>query len=416
MTSRWFTDLLRAQQMRAGALRGKIGAIGVALADRGYAPSTTGEKLRLMAHLGRWLDRRHLLVTALDELRVAQFLAHRRRCRCKPRSNSATLRLVLELLRGLGTIDRPLRMEASDVGPIAQVEGEFGRYLVEERGLSASTRANYLPGVRRLLSGRFGAGAVHWADLRPEDITRFLVSEARTESPGRMKVVVPALRVFLRWLHLRGETHTDLAGCVPRVADWRLAGLPKSIPPEQVERLLRCCDRATAIGRRDRAILLLLARLGLRAGEVVAMRLDDVDWEMGELLVRGKGGRHEALPLPRDVGAALAAYLRHGRPSCSTRRVFVRAKAPRQGFASSVAICNVMRRALDRAGLEPPRKGAHLLRHALACTMLRRGASVPEIGEVLRHRSLDTTALYAKVDVVALRAIAPTWPSAAGAL
>ena len=414
MTSKRFSEFLVVQQPRAGALSEQIGVIGTALADRGYAPSTTREQVRLVAHLGRWLDRRHLSVADFEESCAARFLTHRRRCRMKPRSNSATLRVVLEILRSRGAIGGPFVVDASNVGPIARIECEFAEYLANERGLSASTVVSYIPGVRRLLSQRFGTKSLKLSELRPDDITRFIVSEARSVSPARMKVVVPGIRAFLRWLHQQGETDTNLTRCLPRVADRRLATLPKSIPTEQVEHLLRSGARTTAIGRRDHAILLLLARLGLRACEVVAMELDDVDWEAGELLVRGKGGRHERLPLPRDVGSAVAAYLRHGRPSCSTRRLFVRAKAPWRGFASSVAICDVVRRALQRAGLEPPRKGAHVLRHALACTMLRRGASIPEIGEVLRHRSLDTTALYAKVDVVALRAIAPAWPSTVG--
>jgi site-specific recombinase XerD len=229
-----------------------------------------------------------------------------------------------------------------------------------------------------------------------------------------MKVIVSALRVFLRWLHERGDTGTNLAGCVLSMPDWRLAIVPKALPSGQVERLLRQYDRATAVGRRDYAIVLLLARLGLRAGEVVHMDLDDLDWESGELRVRGKGGRQDRLPVPRDVGAAVADYLRHGRPRCSTRRVFVRVKAPLRGFVDATAISDIVDRGLKRAGLEPPRKGAHTLRHALACTMLRRGASLIEIGQILRHRNPDTTALYAKVDIAALRALAPAWPRPAG--
>jgi integrase/recombinase XerD len=230
-----------------------------------------------------------------------------------------------------------------------------------------------------------------------------------------VKLTVTALRAFFGWLRLRGDVATDLAACVPTVAHWRLGTLPKSLPPEDVERLLRGCDQRTATGRRDHAILLLLARLGLRAGEVVAMELEDLDWDAGEVAVRGKGGRRDRLPLPLDVGQALAAYLRDGRPTCATRRVFVRSSAPWRGFASSVAICSLVEAALKRVGLHPPRKGAHLLRHTLACTMLRRGASLAEIGEILRHRSADTTAIYAKVDVRALRALALAWPSARGA-
>jgi site-specific recombinase XerD len=324
------------------------------------------------------------------------------------------VRLLLTVLRESG-VARPIGAVGAQIGadPVAEIEREFARHLDEERGLHASTRGNYISVVRRLLSGRFRRGSVDLGQLRPDDVSRFVVQHAR-KSPRRMKVIVPALRVFLRWLHQRGDTDTSLSGCVPAVADWRLATVPKSLPSEQVECLLERCDRTTALGRRDYAILVLLARLGLRAGEVVAMELDDLDWQSGELVVRGKGGRQDRLPLSRDVGAAVAAYLRHGRPNCSTRRVFVRARAPRRGFVDSVAISDIVNRALKRAELEPPRKGAHTLRHALACTMLRRGASLAEIGQILRHRSPDTTAIYAKVDLAALRALAPTWPQSAG--
>ena len=179
--------------------------------------------------------------------------------------------------------------------------------------------------------------------------------------------------------------------------------------PEQVERLLKTCNRATPAGRRDYAVLLLLARLGLRAGEVVHMEFDDLDWESGELMVRGKSVRQDRLPIPKDVGAALAAYICDGRPRCSSRRVFLRLKAPQQGFTSSVAICDIVRRALVRAGLHPGRKGSHLLRHSLATTMLRGGASLAEIGEILRHQLPSTTEIYAKVDVASLRALALPW-------
>jgi len=261
---------------------------------------------------------------------------------------------------------------------------------------------------------RIGTGSVDLKNLCASDVTEFIAHEARSRS-GHMQVIVPAMRLFLRWLYQRGETRTDLAGCVPAVANWSLATIPKALPSNETARLLRSCNRATATGRRDYSLLLLLARLGLRAGEVVALQLDDLDWERGEIVVRGKGKRQDRLPLPRDVGAALAAYLRYGRPSCPTRRVFVRARAPYQPFSSSVAICNVVERGFKRAGLEPSRKGAHALRHGLACMMLRHGASLPEIGQILRHRNLDTTAIYAKVDLRALRGLAPAWPASAGA-
>jgi site-specific recombinase XerD len=405
-------EFLAAQRLHAGPFGVHIEVFATLLVGRGYARSTTKEHVRLVADLGRWLGQKQLDASDLDERRVAQFLQHRQRRGRMPRSNGATLRVLLELLRGAGVL-RPATPKAE--GPIEQIEHVFAQYLAQERGLSAASEANYLPIVRRLLSWRFGTGRPLRLDqLCSEDIGRFVVREVRTVSPGRAKLIVTALRAFLRWLHLRGDTSTDLAGSVPRVADWRLTTLPKSITPEQVEHLLKQSNRRTVVGQRDYAILLLLARLGLRAGEVVAMELDDLDWETGELLVRGKGGRHARLPLPHDVGVAIATYLRYGRPNCSTRRVFVRARAPRLGFANSIAISTIVARALTRAGLDPLRKGAHLLRHTLACTMLRHGASLSEIGEILRHRSPDTTAIYAKVDLAALRALAPTWPQTAG--
>lgn len=225
--------------------------------------------------------------------------------------------------------------------------------------------------------------------------------------------MVTVLRSFFRFLYQRGHITSDLASAVPSVANWRLSQIPKSLRPDQVERLLASCDRQTPIGRRDYAILLLLARLGLRAGEVVALTLEDLDWETGVFTVHGKGNRREQLPLPEDVGEALVDYLRHSRPPCSSRRVFIRQRAPRQGFSSSAAIDDVVRRALARAGLNPPFKGAHLLRHSLATRMLGSGASLAEIGDILRHCCPETTQIYAKVDLSALRALAPPWPGGA---
>jgi site-specific recombinase XerD len=220
--------------------------------------------------------------------------------------------------------------------------------------------------------------------------------------------VVTALRSFLRFLQLRGQIKTDLAAAISGVAHWRMSNIPKYLSPEQVEKLLRSCDRNTLSGQRDYAILLLLARLGLRGGEVLTMTLDDVDWDHGEIVVRGRRRRLDRLPLPKDVGMALVHYLKHGRPVCTTRRLFIRLKAPRRGLRQS-AICCVIRRALKRAGLNPTFKGAHLMRHSLATGMLRRGASLREIGQLLRHVEPTTTQIYAKVDIQALRRIALPW-------
>jgi site-specific recombinase XerD len=223
-----------------------------------------------------------------------------------------------------------------------------------------------------------------------------------------------AFRSFFSFLFQSGELQADLAVSVPTVADWRLSTVPKHLRPEEVRRLLGVCDRKTSAGRRDYAILLLLARLGLRAGEVVSLDLDDIDWRAGEILIRGKGLLHDRMPLPVDVGEALTAYLRMDRPRCQTRRAFVCMKAPRSGFGGPSTVSTIVRRALDRAGLHPALKGAHVLRHSLATTMLCSGASMSEIGEVLRHRVPSTTEIYAKLDFDALRSLAHPWPGMGG--
>jgi site-specific recombinase XerD len=198
------------------------------------------------------------------------------------------------------------------------------------------------------------------------------------------------------------------------VPEWRLAEVPKYLQPEEVERVVHACERDTPVARRDHAIILLLARLGLRASEVIALGLDDLDWRAGVLKVRGKGRSHDCLPLPADVGEAMASYLRHHRPPCTTRRLFIRTKAPHQGFANPSSISTIVGRALKRAGLQPDFTGAHVLRHSLATGMLRSGASLDEIGEVLRHRAPNTTEIDAKVDVRSLRSLALPWPTKGG--
>lgn len=222
--------------------------------------------------------------------------------------------------------------------------------------------------------------------------------------------MVSALRSFFRFLRHRGDITIDLAACVPPIASWKFSTLPKFLPPDQVQRVLNHCNRQTAKGRRDYAILLLLARLGLRACEIVGLTLDDIHWQAGTISIRGKANRQAMLPLPPDVGQAIAVYIKNDRTACSTRRVFIRMRAPRRGFANSIAISTIVARSLKKAGIDAPHTGAHLFRHSLATQMLRQGATLSDIALLLRHRSLNTTTLYAKVDVTALHALAQPWP------
>lgn len=394
-----------------GPLASHVEAFAAQLSRKGYAQTTVRAKCNVLADLSCWLERRRLTLAALDEDRLTQFLATLRHGAKKWRGDSATGQQLLEYLRGRDEI--AAAAQKIDRTPAACLTRDFEEFLHSERGLSRSTLISYLPIVRRLLDERFGCKALRLEQLRPQDLHGFILREIRRVSRSHGKRVITALRSFLRFLLQRGAIQTDLARTLPGVASWRLSHLPKSLPPEQVERLLACCDRSTPTGKRDYAILLLLARLGLRGGEVLAMTLEDLDWQRGEIVVRGKGQRLERLPLPEDVGAALACYLCEVRPACATRRVFVRMKAPLQGLAGPVAVCCIVRRALQRAGLNPEFKGAHLLRHSLATNLLHRGASLGEIGQLLRHRQPTTTQIYAKVDIAALRGIALAWPGGA---
>jgi site-specific recombinase XerD len=373
-----------SERLYAGPLSDHIDRFARRLLDQGYATKTAQGKIRLLADLSRWLERKQLKVKDLDEQRINEYLKFRAIHHAPNRHEQSTFRALLRQLRNDGLIR--ICAPAVNDSALDRIENSFKRYLAQERGLTQTTVDNYLP------------------------IARFILRHAHTGSPCRAQLMVTALRSFLRFIYQQGQTATNLSMCVPTVANWDLSELPKFLKPEEVERLLQSCDKSSFIGQRDYAVLLLLARLGLRAGEVVHMVIEDIDWEAGELIIRGKSARQDHLPLLQDVGEALATYLYHGRPHCSSRRVFIRQLAPHKGFSSSTAIGDIVRRAFARAGLERTHKGAHLLRHSLATQMVNQGASLNEIGEILRHQQSHTTEIYAKVNLVALRNLAQPWP------
>ena len=404
----FFPDPTTRQRLYSGPLAAHIDAFAERLTTRGYAASTARERLRLIAHLSRWLDQQNLTADSLNELIICQFLDDRSQQGYAVRHNATTCHIFLGYLREVGCI--PAAPTIIDDSLFYSIEHDYAKYLSQERGLAPATLLNYLPIAHRFLTERFDAGPVELQELCPQDVQQFILRHAYKVSPGHAKLIVTALRSLFRFLHQRGDMMMDLTGAIPAIANWKLTHLPKFLKVNEVEHLLSSCDQSTPAGQRNKAILLLLARLGLRAGEVVSMTLDDIQWETGLLTIRGKGLRHETLPLPGDVGEALAHYLRYLRPQCETRRVFIRLKAPHQGFTTSAAICDVVRRALAQAGLNPRCKGAHLLRHSLATRMLNGGASLTEVADILRHRQLQTTQIYAKVDVKALRKLAQPWP------
>ena len=380
-------------------------ALATSLVEDGYADQTVRSKLRLHDELGRWFGLTGLTVAHLDERHVEAFVKHRRQVR---RGDLKTLEQFLDHLRKRAVI--PDRAPVRDLSPLADILNRYEEYLRSERGLVTATVLNYQPYIRRFLVERFREGPFLFGQVNPSDISNFVLRHGPSMSVGRAQLMTTAFRSFFRYLFQKGELQANLAAAVPTVADWRLSTVPKYLAPEEVKRVLEACNHRTASGRRDYAILLLLARLGLRAGEVVALQLEDIKWRAGEILVRGKGLFHDRMPLPSDVGKALASYLRRDRPACQTRRVFVCMKAPRRGFANPSTLTTIVRRALTRADLHPTFKGAHLLRFSLATSMLRSGATMGEIGEVLRHRIPNTTEIYAKVDFDGLRSLAHPWP------
>ena len=398
----------RLQGLQDNPLELPIQTFATWLTGEGYAQKTVQLKLGLLVDLGEWLGRTGRTITNLDEQLLQAFAEHQQ-LRVHEGHNLKTLQQFLEYLRGRDVV--PDRKLVPEQLPWAELLSQYEKYMHSERGLMAATISHYQYFVGKFLQERFPKGLILTQEVRAYDISAFVLRHSQSWSVKSTQLMTTALRSFFRYLFQKGELPANLAASVPTVANRRLSTVPRYLPPQEVERVLQACNRGTAVGRRDYAILLLLARLGLRAGEVVALQLEDINWRAGEILVRGKGWLHERMPLPVDVGEALASYLRQDRPPCQTRRVFVCAKPPRRGFAHSDAVTVIVRRALERTDVHPPFKGAHLFRHSLATFTLRSGATMGEVGEVLRHRDPNTTAIYAKVDFEGLRSLAQPWPT-----
>ena len=361
---------------------------------------------------GRWCEGRGIDVEALTGDDIERFQRSRARRRSRRtetrRQERQALTLLLRFLRERGIC----AAAASCTTAVDRVAADFAQHLQRNHGLAAATVDTYTRLARQFLAWRFGQAEVCLHDLRPSDSIAFVRHESKRMAPPAVKGVAKALRSFLRFGEFRGEVPAGLAAGVPSVATWTTTPpIPKAIAAEHAQRAIESCDRLTAVGRRDRAVLLLLARLGLRACEIIRLTLDDIDWDQAQLRICGKGGRQSLLPLPVEVGAAIAAYLQHGRPTCGDRHLFLRSMAPIRGLLDgSDGVGSIVRYALERAKVDAPHRGSHQFRHALAAQMLRQGASLPEIGQVLRHRSPQTTSIYAKVDLDALRTVVMTWP------
>lgn len=395
-----------------GPLAAHIGPFAQSQSAQGYARSSIYQQVLLAAGLSHWLQKQGVALRHVSSGHLARYLQGRSRQARSRQGHAAALRYLLDFLRHEGVIAAE-KVAARRPTPAEGCAHEYAQYLRDARALARTTIINYVPFIHGFLTDRFGAGPVRLAQLNASDVVRFVQQQAPHLHLKRAKLLTTALRSFLQYARYRGEVTLDLAAAVPIVANWSMPSIPRAIGVGQVRQLLASIDRHTAIGRRDYAIVLLLARLGLRSGEVAFLELEDIDWGAGQVSVRGKSDQRTALPLPADVGAAIAAYLRHGRPRSTSRRVFLRSKAPIRGFLTQCGIGSIIRHALQRADIQAPTKGAHQFRHALATQMLRHGASLTEIGEILRHRNIQTTTIYAKVDLAALRALALPWPGGA---
>ncbi len=381
----------------------------------GYARGTLCTKRAALRRFLRWRRRQTPPHREPDEAAVAEFLA--RACRLGPKHRclaSTALSAFLGHLRRQGTISAsaPSAPETKN----SELQRHYADFLRNEKGLAELSLRVYLPVVPLLLGHlkkQCGSASVRRLDAGV--LRDFLFERTQQQSSESVRLLATSLRSFLRFLHVRGMIRHDLTAAVPTVRRWAQAGVPRKLTTEEVDRILSAPDRNTPTGRRDFAILLLLAKLGLRSSEVLSMELRDVRWRTGEVLIRGKGGRRDVLPLPRDVGAALARYLHLDQGSRQTQRVFLRAIAPRVPLAGPASIGHIVRRAMVQADVERPKQiAAHLFRHTLASRMLQRGANLRDISEVLRHRAQSTTELYAKIDMRSLNEVVRPWPAQGG--
>jgi integrase/recombinase XerD len=410
MFEQFFDCPSRIQSLRDGPGGSFLEGFAKELYQEGYAEITARRHIRAAEHLLYWIDQKGIPISSLTEESLERFDRHLDQCRCPRYGHSDRLqllngaRLFLKHLRGTGVITAPV-IESIAQDPV--LLAEFCQWMRQQRGTTDPTLYNYSLSIRDFLKC-LGEDPVKFD---AQSLRQFVLEKSQQSGWAAAKTCTTALRMFLRFLIAQGKCAVGLDAAIPVLAHWRLSALPRYVQPEEVERIIASCDLNTPIGRRDRAILLLLARLGLRAGDVVKLRLGDIDWEGAWLYVTGKGRRQARLPLTQEVGNAIVNYLQDGRPQADTDVLFIRSYAPFRAFASHSSISVIVSQAMRRADVTCRSRGAaHVLRHSAATSMLRQGASLQDIAAILRHRSIETTEIYAKVDVTMLRQIAQPWP------
>jgi integrase/recombinase XerD len=408
MLTQYFTRAATLARRRSGMDGPYLEDFITWLESRGYHYSTIRRHIREAVNFTLWANTQHLTLGELDQTALTQFSEHlaRRKALRAPSGNYTYLyqsaRLFVRFLTttGIITTSAPQCMESCP--PLFH---EFAEWMRVQRGTRDLTLNRYRRPITTLVE-HIGSEPKEW---RIHELRQFVLSYAAEHSIEQTKSVGTAVRMFLRFLHAADYCPIDLASAIPTIARWRLATLPKYLPGDQVEQLIHSCDRTTPLGQRDRAILLLLARLGLRASDVAGLKLTDLQWPEGTLIVAGKSRRQARLPLPQEVGDAVLQYLDHGRPPIMSDFVFMTSGAP-WGPISHQVVGRVVVRALRRTGIEAPIRGARLLRHSAATSLLRQGVSLPTIGALLRHASIETTTIYAKVDRDLLQQVVMPWP------
>jgi integrase/recombinase XerD len=411
MLTHYYHSKNYVEQLCSGPTGSYIAGFGNALWEAGYAEATARRHIRTARHLIHWARYRHIHFAELDDIQLERFKRHTSRCRCPfvrrafGCSNLTGAHLFIEHLQRVNVI--PRRADHGKEPKTPSLFDAFCQWMRINRSIAEVTLYKYSHGVRDLLK----AVGNDISRLDAHRLRKFVLDQSRHSGWGKAKIMVTGLRAFVRFLITSGLCPAGLDAAIPTLAHWHLSTLPRYLQAEEMERIVAACTPHSAVGIRDRAIVLLLARLALRASDIVHLCLDDIDWIEGWIRVCGKGHRETRLPLPQEVGEAIVSYIKESRPPVDTDTLFIRSRAPLRGFASQRAISMIVAEAMRRAGVACQARGAaHVLRHSAATAMLRQGASLQDIAVILRHRSIETTSIYAKVDVPALREIAQPWP------
>jgi integrase/recombinase XerD len=399
------------QKLRDGPVGAFVDELASVLLAQGYKQKYLRTRFIVIKALNQWLSRKKIDISQLDSESISRFIRYRlKQNKCmSERGELATLKTLITIMKDRGLV--PIEEEVRESNNrFEKTLSEYKLYLIEEKGLASTTIERYLFQNRKFLDHIFDVQLVDFSTISAQNIVDYIRSYASGHGAADSALMVCSIRSFLRFLVFNGKIEATLSDCVPTVSCRNGLRIPSHLSANELSHFLKCSKGSSPVQRRNYAMFLLLARLGLRASEVVTLALDDIDWEHGELTIRAKGNKQAHLPLPKEVGNALVAYLKHGRPVCPYRNVFISPRAPYRSLKNGSVVSSIVNRAVKRAGLNPQKKGAHLLRHTLATECLRKGATLTEVGEILRHRNIDTTAIYAKVDFTRLGILAMPWP------